>query len=83
MLNHSNHLITISLYRDSTIALAHRDGKYCAIPARHRDSFLAHNRDNGPDGFAGNANSLNCRAVSGYSKFLYPLTHHDFDFFAF
>jgi hypothetical protein len=43
---------------------ASRTGKNYAIPACHRDSFLAHNRDNGPDGFAGNANSLNCRAVS-------------------
>jgi hypothetical protein len=51
------------LYRDRDKALAHLDGKNCAIPARHRDSFLAHNRDSRPDGFAGNANSLNCRAV--------------------
>ena len=63
MLKPSNYLTTISLYRDHDKALAHRDGKNCAIPARHRDSFLARNRDNGPDGFAGNANSLNCRAV--------------------
>jgi hypothetical protein len=51
------------MYRDSTIAHAHRDGKNCAIPACHRDSSLALNRDNQPDGIAGNANSLNCRAV--------------------
>jgi len=38
-LKHSNYLITISLYRDSTKALAQHDGKYCAIPACHRDSF--------------------------------------------
>jgi hypothetical protein len=50
------------LYRDHDKALAHRDGKNCAILACHRDSFparttdivqsggLAHNRDNQPDG---------------------------------
>lgn len=31
-LKQSNYLITISLYRDPDKALAHRDGKYCAIP---------------------------------------------------
>jgi OmpA-OmpF porin, OOP family len=51
------------LYRDSTKALAHRDGKYCAILACHRDNFAAHKRDKNPDGIASNANSLNCRAV--------------------
>ena len=59
----SNYLITISLYRDRDKALAHRDGKYCAIPACHLDSFPTHNRDKNPAGCASNANSLNCRAV--------------------
>jgi hypothetical protein len=63
-LKHPNYLTTISLYRDRDKALAHHDGKYCAMPACHRDNFHAHNRDNQPDGCAANANSLNCRAVS-------------------
>ena len=62
-LKHSNHLSTNYLYRDRDKALAHHDGKYCAIPACHRDSFSAHNRDKKPAGCASNANSLNCRAV--------------------
>jgi hypothetical protein len=57
------------LYRDRDKTLAHRNGKNCAIPACHRDSFLAHNRYIVPDGFAGNANSLNCRAV-GFNDLL-------------
>jgi len=38
------------MYRDSTKALAHRDGKYCAILSCHRDCFTAHNRDKNPAG---------------------------------
>ena len=56
------------MYRDRDKALARRDGKNYAMPACHRDSFLARNRDSQPDGFAGNANSLNCRAVGGNSQ---------------
>jgi hypothetical protein len=62
----SNYLSAISLYRDRDKALAHRDGKNCAILACHRDSFLARNRDNRPDGCASNVYSRNCRAVSGH-----------------
>ena len=51
------------MYRDRDKALAHRDGKYCAIPACHRDCLLPNYRDRLPVGFAGNTNSLNCRAV--------------------
>ena len=40
-LKHSNHLITISLYRDRDKALAHRDGKYCAIPGGPPGQFHA------------------------------------------
>jgi hypothetical protein len=65
-LKHSNHLSTYYLYRDRDKALAHRDGKYCAIPACHRDSFTARNRDKNPAGCASNANYHNCRAVSGH-----------------
>ena len=62
---HSTHLITNYLYRDRDNALAHHDGKYCAILACHRDSSPTQNRDRNPAGFASNANSLNCRAVMG------------------
>ena len=63
-LKYSNHLITIYLYRDSTIAHAHHDSKYCAIPACYRDCSLPNYRDGKPDSCAGNANYHNCRAVS-------------------
>jgi len=42
-LKHSTHLITNYLYRDRDKALAHRDGKYCAIPACYRDNSLPTN----------------------------------------
>ena len=61
---HSNHLSANYLYRDRDKALAHRDGKYCAILACHRDSFTAQTRDKNPAGCASNANYHNCRAVS-------------------
>jgi hypothetical protein len=40
MLKPANHLKIISLYRDHDKALAHRDGKNCAIPACNRDSSI-------------------------------------------
>src|SRR5659263_720019 len=64
-LKQPNYLYTFVIYRDrktSRTLLC----KYRAIPACHRDSFLARNRDNQPDGCAGNAYSLNCRAVSSH-----------------
>ena len=42
-LKHSNHLSINYLYRDRDKALAHRDRKYCAILACHRDSSLPTN----------------------------------------
>jgi hypothetical protein len=38
------------LYRDRDKALAHRDGKYCAIPGGPPGQLHTHNRDNQPDG---------------------------------
>jgi hypothetical protein len=40
----SNHLITYCLNRHRDKALAHRDGKNCAMPACHRDNSLLKNR---------------------------------------
>jgi hypothetical protein len=51
-LNPSNYLSAISLYRDRDKALAHRDGKYRAIPARHRDKPQAKESGHWPDSFA-------------------------------
>jgi len=65
---HSNHLSTYCLYCKRDKASAHRDGKNCAIPACHRDKFTAQKLDKKPDGFAGNTNSLNCRAVSVHNR---------------
>jgi hypothetical protein len=62
--------LTWRLYRDNGLIKLFRFAVIAKIApylAAHRDSFLAHNRDNGPDGFAGNANSLNCRAVSAHN----------------
>jgi len=39
------------------------DGKKCAIPSLHRDSFAAKVPGSCPDAAAGNATSLYCRAV--------------------
>jgi hypothetical protein len=44
---HLNHLSNNYLYRDSTKAHAHRDRKYCAIPACYRDCFLPTNGTSG------------------------------------
>ena len=40
------------------------DGKKCAIPSLHRDSFPAKHDHDLPGASSGNATSLYCRAVS-------------------
>jgi hypothetical protein len=59
------------MYRDSTIASAHHDCKYRAIPSLHRDYSLAKVPGQVPGASpdasvgegSGNAYYLNCRAV--------------------
>jgi hypothetical protein len=48
-----------------------RDGKNCAIPSLHRDSFLAKVSGSWPDAASGNVYSLNRRAVSGHGILIF------------
>ena len=77
-LKHSNHLICSYLYRDSTIARAHHDCKYHAIPSLHRDCSLPKVPGQVPGASSGNAYSLNCRAVIVHSGLRFSLRHFNF-----